>query len=437
MSDFAARAALARMNMREVAIASHYADLGNDLRLMASTKPEDAHTAFLARRGEICAAFGMNGGEQSKPFAFANGLALIPVTGTLINRFSGSYGFVTGYNFIRSQINAAIEDPDVNAIVLDINSYGGEAAGCFELSADIRAARDIKPILGVVDSNAYSAGFAIASACSKIVLTPSGGVGSIGVIAMHVDMSAMYESWGIKVTLIYEGDHKADGNPYEPLPKEVLANIKSAIHISYEAFVALAAENLGLDPKVIRDTQSQIYKAEDALALGLIHAIATPNQAVQAFFDELSGSNHQLRLEGTEMSDASKEPGAEQLAATQAAAANAASEARIAERARVAGIMGCEDAKGRSALANHLAMNTDMSVEQAKAVLAVSPAEQAANATANPFKQAMGASEHPNVGANGTEGESAQGGAQDSNALANSILASQEKATGLKLVSSK
>lgn len=432
MSDFAARAALARMNMREVAVAAHYPNLANDLRMMANTNPEEAQAAFLARRGELCSAFGLTPKEQSKPFAFASGMAVIPVSGTLVNRFSGSYGFITGYNFIRSQLNAALADEDVTGIILDINSYGGEAAGCFELAADIRAARAQKPILAMVDSNAYSAGYAIASAASHISVTPSGGVGSVGVIAMHVDMSQALTEMGIKVTLIYEGDHKADGNPYEALPEGVLNDMKASIHTSYEAFVKLVSENLGMEEQKVRDTKSRTYRAEDALALGFIHAIATPQKAVQAFFDGLSGSNHQLRLEGNKMSDANKEPGAEQLAATAAAAQQAAQEARIAERARVSGIVGCEEAKGREKLANHLAMNTDMTVDAARAVLACAPAEQQeSKPAANAFAAAMNNSQHPNVGA--SAGASEAGGEGEQSAAAR-ILGAQAQATGLKLV---
>jgi signal peptide peptidase SppA len=391
----------------------------------------------MARRSEMCAAFGFNAQEQRKPFAFANGMAIIPVAGTLINRFNWAYSSVTGYNFIRSQLNAALADDDVTGIVLDVNSYGGEAAGCFELAADIRAARDVKPVMAVVDSNAYSAGYAIASAASKIVLTPSGGVGSIGVIAMHVDMSKALADYGYKVTLIYEAEHKADGNPYEPLPDDVKASIQSSIHTAYGMFTKLVAENLGMDEQKVRDTKSRIYRAEDALSLGLIHAIATPNQAVQAFFDELSGSNLQLRNQGVSMTTATQEPGADQQAANQAAVATAASEARIAERARVAGITGCEEAKGRTALANHLAMNTDMSVDAAKGVLAVAPVEQTQASTSNAFKQTMDASQHPNVGSEGGEGDKAEGG-QDSGAnLVSRILGAQAQATGVSSAKSK
>lgn len=436
MSDFAARAALARMNLREVAVAAHYASIGADIQHMAQTKPEEAVAAFMERRADMCAAFGFNAPEQRKPFAFANGMAIVPVSGTLVNRFNWAYSSVTGYNFIRSQISAALADDDVKGIVLDINSYGGEAAGVFELSAFIREARTIKPILGSIDSNAYSAGYAIASACSKIVLTPSGGVGSIGVIAMHVDMSQMLNEAGYKVTLIYESEHKADGNPYGPLPEQVKANMQASISTAYCMFTSLVAENLNIDEQRVRDTKSRIYRADEALALGLIHAIATPNQAVQAFYDELSGSDFQLRTKGVDMTTATKEPGADQQAADQAAAVQkAATDARVAERARVSGITTCDEAKGRTALANHLAMNTDMSVDQAKGVLAAAAAETApaASTQGNVFKQVMDASQHPQVGA---EGQQAEGG-QDGGDMVAKILSAQAQATGVQSASSK
>lgn len=427
MSDHAARAALSRMNMREVAIDPQYTALANDMKLMAGTDAEAGQAAFLARRADLCAAYGFNQTAQSKPFAFAAGLAIIPVSGTLVNRFGQSYGYVTGYNFIRSQLNLAMADDDVKGIVLDVNSYGGEAAGCFELAAEIRAARDKKPILAVVDSNAYSAGYAIASAASHIVAIPSAGVGSVGVIAMHIDMSAMLEEWGVKVTLIYEGEHKADGNPYEPLPESVLKNMQASIHKSYEAFVSLVAANRGIDAQAVRDTKSQCYRADDALAIGFIDAITSPNEAAVAFLDELSGSNHQLRKEEEMSTTQTTEPGAGTQASATKSAEQAANEARVAERARVSGIMGCEEAKGREALANHLAMNTEMSVDDAKAVLAAAPKaeEKATKPASNAFAEAMNKDTHPNVGAD-TSGS----GEQAASDPAAQILADQRRATG-------
>ena len=439
MSDFAARAALSRMNMREVAMAPIYSGFASDMHALSRSDSKTLEEKMVERRFEMAAAYGFNTSEQRKPFAFANGLAIIPVTGSLINRFNGSYeGYATGYNFIRRQLALAMGDEDVRGIIFDVNSYGGEAAGCFELAADIRAARAIKPSMAMVDSNAYSAGFALATAAGRVVTIPSAGVGSVGVITMHVDMSKMLEDFGIKVSLIYEAEHKADGNPFEPLPDSVRAEVQARIHTSYERFVAVAAENLAIDAKIIRDTKSRTYGADEALKLGLIHAIESPSVAAQAFFDGLSGSTTNLRT-GANMTTAKTEPGADtQAATTQAATATAAQEARTAERTRVSGILSCEEAKGREAMANHIAMNTDMSLADAKAMLAAAPVAKAADpapaaadpapaaAAANPFAAAMDATKNPNVGAGAATADEAATPSQQ-------ILADYQLATGRKL----
>lgn len=442
MSEQVARAALSRMNMREVAVASHSNTLAADLRQMALADPKVEAERFDDRRAELCSAYGYATSDQRKPFAFAAGMAIIPVSGSLINRFGGCWGYVTGYNFIRSQMNLALADDDVKGIILDLNSYGGEAAGCFELSAEIRAARAQKPILGVIDSNCYSGCYAIGSACSRLIITPSGGAGSIGVVSMHVNQGPMLEQWGIEVTLIHSGDHKVDGNPFEKLPKEVLADIQAGVDKTRAAFVALVAENRNMDAQAVHDTQARIYRAEDAVSIGLVDAIATPTEAVQAFFTELSGSTSN---EDVSMSTQAQEPGAADKAAAEKAAADkaaadkqtadqAASDARTAERARISGIQSCEEAKGREKLASHLALNTDMSVEAAKGVLAASaqegaaaPAAAAPAAGGNPFKEAMDGGKHPEVGAEGGGG----GGSDASQDMAKQILAAQAAATGV------
>lgn len=425
MSEHAALAAFERMNLQPIAVAPHCATLSRDLELLAAADPAVEHEKFLARRSELCAAYGFtDSNEQRKPFAFAAGVAIIPVTGSLINRFGQSYGSITGYNFVRTQHNLAQVDDDVKLIVFDHNTNGGEAAGCFECSDELFAARGRKPTIAVVDSKSYSAGYGLASAADKIVVTPSGGVGSIGVVAMHVDMSKALESHGFKVTLLTFGEHKADGNPFEALPKTVRDDLQASVNASGEKFVALVARNRGLDPKVIRDTQARTYRAEDALKLGLIDAIASPAEAIQAYLSELTGSTQQPKKEDS-MSTEDQKPDL-------AAAATAAAEARTAERTRVAGIMNCDEAKGRAALANHLALNTDMPVDAAKGILAASPAESAAPAAAaepaaNPFKEAMDAGKHPNVGADG-----AAGGGELS--AAEQILQAQAAATGIPLI---
>lgn len=123
------------------------------------------------------------------------------------------------------------------------------------------------------------------------------------------------------------------------------------------------------------------------------------------------------------MSNAQTEPG-KQTEAPSISPEKAAADARLAERARIAGITGSEEAKGRGNLASHLAMNTDMSVDAARAVLAAAPTEAAAQ-NANAFKAAMDAGKHPNVGADNSGGEP-----NTEKSPAERILAAQRAAVG-------
>lgn len=451
-----------RMNLREAMIAPHYQGLQFDMQsfMEADTELEEA-AAEKHRAKQLLGTFGLTPGiGVEKPFAFADGVAVIPVQGTLINRCNWSWGgWLTGYNFIRSQLLQAVADPDVELIVLDVNSYGGEAAGCFELCDDIYAARQEKPILAVVDSNCYSAGYAIASSASKVVITPSGGAGSIGVVVTHFDMSAALEKYGVKVTFIKAGDHKTDGNPYEELPQAVKDNIQANVNLSMDAFVALVVRNREMTEEAVRGTQAAIYRAQEALTLGLVDAIEAPSKAIVAYqvlMDAEAEANEKGNdddaNETPDDPDNSQEPtmkttqtpGADTAAATTQALQEAANTARVEERARVSGIMGCEEAKGREGLANHFAMNTSMSVEDAKAALAAAPVAAAAAPKAGSevtstelstgkntaFHQAMDAANHPNVGADAGAGDASGEQAKDPAA---GILAAQAKASGRAL----
>ncbi len=398
MSDHVARAALLRMNGREVSIAPHYGNVLADMRALSAADREFEEKAFGERKTELCAAYGLAPVEQSKPFAFSSGVAVIPVHGTLINRFGSSWGFVTGYNFIRSQVAAAGQDPDVLGIVFDMNSHGGEVAGCFEVASEIKALSGGKPTLSVIDSNCYSACYAMASGTDRIVSTPSGGAGSIGVVGMHVSMEKLLDDMGYKVTFVYAGDHKVDGNPYQDLPESVQAEWQKSIDKSYATFVGHVAKGRKMDEKAVRDTQARTYRADDALSVGLIDAIATPQEAVLAFLGELTGSKSQPRKKEDSMSDATK-PGADAKGTPEQLAAERES-ATKAERARIQGITSCEEAKGRESLANHLAFNTTMSADEAKVLLAAAPKGESKPAAAvNPLAAAMAGSKQPNVGA--------------------------------------
>ncbi|HBS0277167.1 TPA: S49 family peptidase, partial [Klebsiella pneumoniae] len=132
-------------------------------------------------------------------------------------------------------------------IVLDINSGGGAAVGCKELADYIYQSRDTKPITAIVNYSAYSAAYFIASACSKIIVSQTSGVGSIGVIMEHLDTSKMEEKMGLTFTTIYRGDNKNNGTQHEPLSEESLGMFQGMIDEMYETFTGSVAEYRGLN----------------------------------------------------------------------------------------------------------------------------------------------------------------------------------------------
>lgn len=396
MSVTVSQQAMLRMNHAAVMVAVNKTSLQMDLQTLHAETPESGERKRAEVMESLCAAYGFDSKAQNKPFAFQDGVAIIPIHGSLINRFGQCYGYVTGYNFIRRQRDAAMADPDVTAIVYDVNSGGGEAAGCFELADESFALRGTKPTISVVDSACYSAAYALASTSDQVVVTPTGGAGSVGVYTMHVDMSKMLENWGLEITLIHAGEHKVDGHPYAELPEDVRADMQKSVDATYNKFVESVARNRNLSVEAVKDTQARCYSADDALALGLIDSVASPLEAIRAF---LGGPSEASNDETT--GDSLME----------------LNEAKQAERQRVGAIIGHPNAKGREAMANHLALNTDMSVDDAAALLAVAPVahvevvektEEAAKPKNEKFVEAMNQDDHPNVGPDGKPLESAE-----------------------------
>ena len=396
MSVTVSQQAMLRMNHAAVMVAVNKSSLQMDLQTLHAETPESGERKRAEVMESLCAAYGFDSNAQDKPFAFQNGVAIIPIHGSLINRFGQCYGYVTGYNFIRRQRDAAMADPDVTAIVYDVNSGGGEAAGCFELADESFALRGTKPTISVVDSACYSAAYALASTSDQVVVTPTGGAGSVGVYTMHVDMSKMLEDWGLNITLIHAGEHKVDGHPYAELPEDVRADMQKSVDATYNKFVESVARNRNLSVEAVKDTQARCYSADDALALGLIDSVASPIEAIRAF---LGGHSEASNDETT--GDSLME----------------LNEAKQAERQRVGAIIGHPNAKGREAMATHLALNTDMSVDDAAALLAVAPVahvevvektEEAAKPKNEKFVKAMNQDDHPNVGPDGKPLESAE-----------------------------
>lgn len=218
------------------------------------------------------------------------GIAVIEVEGTLVqkNGCMRPYSGMTGYDGIRQAFFNALRDPEVKAIALEIDSPGGEVAGCFDLVDLIYSKRGEKPIWAILSESAYSAAYAIASAAEFVTVPRTGGTGSIGCIMLHADFSRALRDAGVKVTLIKHGDRKADGNEFEPLSKEAFTRAQRDIDAMGELFIETIARNRGLKASAIRAMQATTFLGEESLAVGLADAVMAPEeQAFPALLKEL------------------------------------------------------------------------------------------------------------------------------------------------------
>ncbi len=224
-----------------------------------------------------------------KPYQVIDGVAVIPIEGTLVNRLDSltPWSGMTGYDGIRGCLGLALEDDDVQAIALDIDSPGGEVAGCFDLCDAIYGARAIKPIRAILAESAYSAAYAIASATSRITVPRTGGTGSVGVVCLHVDMSKALTGAGVDVTIIRYGQRKYEGNQYEPLTKAALDRIQADTDAMGELFVETVARNRDMKVADVRATQAGTFLGAAGVEVGFADAVAAPDAALNALIASL------------------------------------------------------------------------------------------------------------------------------------------------------
>ena len=213
------------------------------------------------------------------------GIAVIPVVGSLVRRTLGldpASGF-TSYAEIAGLVDAALADPSVEGLVLDIDSPGGEAGGVFELGERIRAADAVKPVWAVASDSAFSAAYAIGCSASRLMVSRTGGVGSIGVIAMHVDQTARDAQQGYRYTPITAGDHKNDLSPHEKLGPAAHARLQAEVDRLYALFVNHVGAMRRLDADAVRATEAGLYFGEDAVAGGLADAVGSLDAVLAEF----------------------------------------------------------------------------------------------------------------------------------------------------------
>lgn len=379
-----------------------------------------------ARRAIAYAGIGLQP-RSDKPYALTNsGIALIPVMGTLMKRGSwmGAMSGLTGYDQIASLIDNALADVEVKSILMEIDSPGGQANGLFELAARLIQANSAKPVWGHANENAYSAAYALLSATDRAYAPNTGGVGSIGTIAMHVDQSKRDSMMGYSYTFIYAGAKKADLNSHQPLNKSALAFLEAEVQRVNGMFVSHVADRRNLTAEAVLATEAALMSPPEALDGGFIDGVATLAEVVALLEAELRNPGSttgtgmaarrsfatSLRKESSmnpkdpKTAASANEADPKQTEAkhtdaqldavrTEATAAGVA-EGVKAERERVQGILTHAEAKDRPQLAMSVAFETEMTVEQAARLLAAAPKQAAGSALAS----LMASVNNPKVG---------------------------------------
>lgn len=317
-----------------------------------------------------------------------DGIAIVPVGGLLIDRgawLGDMYGIMTSYEGIEEQVRRIEKDSAIKSVVLDIDSPGGMVAGIFDVCGLLAKLKKGRKVYALAANMADSAAYTIACVAHEVHVTRTGEVGSIGVIQYHQSYARAMDAAGVDTTIIFEGERKPDGNPFQQLSHGARADMAADGADIYQQFVRHVAKHRGLEEDRVRGTQARTYRGQKAVEAGLADKVSS--------FDELldhvrngGAARGKSKPGGRTVSDdaspAAARPDIEaaltaalnSIAASRAAAPPAAAAPAPApapapaaapaasgtsERDRIKAILSAPAAKGFTALAEHLAFNTE------------------------------------------------------------------------------
>jgi len=225
----------------------------------------------------------------SQAYLTEDGICVIPIGGTLVHRSSwmdAACG-MRSYAALADDLDMAMEG-NCRGVMLRLDSPGGECAGLFALADKLAAVAAAKPLWGVVDDMACSAAYLLASHCERLYISETSVVGSIGVIAQHLDQSGWDKKNGLRYTAIFAGARKNDGTPHEALSDPALQNLQAEVDRIYGLFVDRVAAQRRETVESIRAQEAQVYTAQAAIDAGLADEFGSPEAAYEAFLERLA-----------------------------------------------------------------------------------------------------------------------------------------------------
>lgn len=439
---------LSRIKAEPWAITQAYMDTILEIAQRENLNPE----AVAAKLGQPL--------ENTYSVDIRDGVAILPVNGPLF-RYANLFNMISGgtsYDLLARDFTAALENPDVRSILLEVDSPGGEANGVSEFADMIFAARGRKPIVAYVGGSAASAAYWIASAADEIVMADTAEVGSIGTVVGVQDTRERDAKNGVKRYEIVSSQ-----SPYKRLDldtEEGRSRLLARVDALSDVFIDKVARFRGVDTATVLSDfgQGDVIIASAAVRAGMADSIGTfegtlarlagptgsagigtaaaggkqtedGNMPHYLTTTAPAAGEDQRQMEATaenvarlcpDVAKALREEGAAAKAAELQeqidAAGDSAEQYAGAERERIQAILGCDEAKGRESLAEHLAFNDDIGVEKAKAYLAAAPMA-GQGSKEDPLTAAMRSEQEPVVGADG---------GQDDDEVATAVARSQQ-----------
>jgi signal peptide peptidase SppA len=238
----------------------------------------------------------LEGSERApRPTSGGRTIAVLPVHGVVVHRghsFEASSGG-TSIEWLAQNLRALVDRPDVDTIVLDVDSPGGSTDGLVAFADELYRARKSKRLIAVANSMAASAAFWLASQANELVIEPSGSVGSVGVYALHIDETGHLEKEGIRVTAIKAGARKLEGAPWEALSEDTKRHLQSTVDELYASFVGAVSRGrrTTFDKVESQFGQGRMYQAAEAVRRGMADRVATLHQVLE----ELAGGRSSSR----------------------------------------------------------------------------------------------------------------------------------------------
>jgi signal peptide peptidase SppA len=218
--------------------------------------------------------------EKASWLNVTNGVAQIDISGVLVHKAAWWGWGETSYDAIATDFVEAIARDEVHSIALMVDSPGGEVSGMFDLADMMFEFRGIKPVWAILDDCAYSAAYALASSADRIVVPRTGGTGSVGVIALHADISEALQKAGIKITPVTFGARKADYQEFQPLGDEAHKRLQAAVNKTGEMFVDLVSRNRGMSAAAVRATEAGTFDGDEGITVGFADAVMSRDEAL-------------------------------------------------------------------------------------------------------------------------------------------------------------